>query len=554
MIRGALYARVSTLKQEQERTIDIQVEALRARAAALGWALPEDHGFLDDGWSGTRLDRPALDRLRDAAADGRLDALLVFDPDRLARSLVHQQVLLEEFARRGVQVHFLERAPSERPEDRLLVQMQGVFAEYERTRILERTRRGRLHKARTEAWAGWSTPPYGYRMVVGENDRRVPVIDEAEAAWVKRAYAWVQNEGLSARRVAKRLNERGVTPRRARIWSAGSAHNILTSPTYAGTAIHNRTRAAEPKRRRDPGAYARSAKSSHAPRPQEQWITVPVPALVTAEAQARVRERLSANKWQSPRDTRHEYLLRGLVVCGECGWRMTATRLHGGAGDRYEYVYYACGARDAVDTGRPEGRCGARRVRADRLDAAVWASLCEWLRDPDVLRAQLDALTSSRSTASTPGSQEEERSSKVIRDTTKQIDRLIDAFQEGVINVAELRTRRESIEKRVADARARLSELETLRRQEVKVTDLLQDVDAFAATLRSGLNNISFDERRRIALLLIDRVVVKADEEEKRTTVTIDHVVPLKGRFCGLRQDDLCRPSGRVRGKSAEVP
>src|SRR4051794_22036248 len=135
--RVGLYARVSTARQEQEQTIASQLEAIEREAEARGWSIPAERRYVDDGWSGARLDRPALDALRDAAADGLLDRVVIHGPDRLARNYVHQQVIVEELSKRGVQVHFVERPLGEQPEDRLLLQMQGVIAEYERAKITE---------------------------------------------------------------------------------------------------------------------------------------------------------------------------------------------------------------------------------------------------------------------------------------------------------------------------------------------------------------------------------------------------------------------------------
>jgi site-specific DNA recombinase len=169
--RAALYARVSSAQQEKERTVASQVEALHAAAVQLGVEVEEGRCYVDEGYSGARLDRPAFDAMRDAAADGLIDVLLVYAPDRLARRYVHQQVVLEELARRGVRVHFVERPVGEKAEDTLLVQMQGVIAEYERAKILERTRRSRLHKVRTGQTPPFSRPPYGYRVVRGPDGR-----------------------------------------------------------------------------------------------------------------------------------------------------------------------------------------------------------------------------------------------------------------------------------------------------------------------------------------------------------------------------------------------
>src|SRR6185436_3342259 len=183
--RAAIYARVSTAHQEQEQTIASQIGALERAATALGLIVAEHHRYVDDGFSGSRLDRPALDALRDAVAEGLLDMVLIYCPDRLARNYVHQQVLIEELAKRSVEVHFVERPISERAEDRLLLQMQGVIAEYERAKIIERTRRGTRHKVRSGQLLPFSKPPYGYAIVRSAQSPAVLVVDEVEAGHVR---------------------------------------------------------------------------------------------------------------------------------------------------------------------------------------------------------------------------------------------------------------------------------------------------------------------------------------------------------------------------------
>ena len=156
--RAALYARVSTEKQEREETVASQVDLLQQTAAAHSYAVLPGNVFIDDGVSGTRLDRPALDRLRDLAAEGALEVILVTAPDRLARRYAYQVVLVEEFIRDGCEVVFVHQSLGASPEEQMLLQMQGVFAEYERALIQERTRRGRLFAAR-QGRVNWGNPP-----------------------------------------------------------------------------------------------------------------------------------------------------------------------------------------------------------------------------------------------------------------------------------------------------------------------------------------------------------------------------------------------------------
>src|SRR5215211_1061966 len=163
---AAIYARVSSERQRQDETIQSQTVGLRELAAERGLFVPEDLVFEDEGFSGATLTRPALERLRDRAAEGAFEVLLCHAPDRLARRYAYQVLLLEELHRAGVEVSFArggERSGS--PEDDLLRQFQGMIAEYERAQIRERTRRGKLHRARTGHQAVMAGAPYGYRFI-----------------------------------------------------------------------------------------------------------------------------------------------------------------------------------------------------------------------------------------------------------------------------------------------------------------------------------------------------------------------------------------------------
>src|SRR5262249_40651016 len=247
----ALYARVSTDRQAQAQTIEQQVDALRTYAAQQGWSVAPDHEYRDDGYSGARLDRPALDRLRDAVLHGDVDRILVTSPDRLARRYAYQVWLLEEFERLGCRLQFLERPLTGDPQDALVIQIRGAVAEYERTLIADRMRRGRLAALRAGRLLPWSTPPYGYRLDPhGPRDPAGGRLDDAEAALIRGIFSWYVDDGLTLYQVAQRLTGQGIpTPRGQRIWNASSIRKILTNPSYRGTAYGNQKQMVPAKRR-----------------------------------------------------------------------------------------------------------------------------------------------------------------------------------------------------------------------------------------------------------------------------------------------------------------
>ena len=292
-MRVAVYARVSTTRQAQAQTIEQQLDRLVAAVTERGWTLDERHVYRDDGYSGAGLSRPGLDCLRDHAALAEVDLVVVTAPDRLARNYVHQVLLIDELGRNGCQVEFLDRPMSQDPHDQLLLQIRGAVAEYERTLIAERMRRGRQAKLRAGTLLPWTTPPFGYRLDPERpRDAAGVRVEPDTAVLVAQLFDWYLEPQATVYRLAKRLTDLGVaTPTGKPRWNAASVRGILRNPAYAGRAQTNRTRVV-PARRRKSALLPVGPGDSHAPRPPEDWIAVAVPAIVSEETFARVQAKL----------------------------------------------------------------------------------------------------------------------------------------------------------------------------------------------------------------------------------------------------------------------
>jgi len=203
----ALYARVSSEQQAQAQTIDSQLAALHERIADDGGLLSPAHEFIDAGYSGSTLIRPALERLRDAVAAGEVESVYVYSPDRLARKYAYQVMLVDELRRAGVELVFCNRPLGQSPEDELLLQMQGMIAEYERAQMLERSRRGKRHKARQGSVNVLGGAPYGYRYITrtaGGGEAHYE-INEEQAQVVRQIFDGVGRQRLSIGEVQRRL-------------------------------------------------------------------------------------------------------------------------------------------------------------------------------------------------------------------------------------------------------------------------------------------------------------------------------------------------------------
>src|SRR6266699_6760370 len=283
-MRAAVYARVSTTRQARAQTIEQQLDRLRSAVTGRGWELEDQHVYRDDGYSGASLGRPGLDRLRDHAALADLDLALVTAPDRLARNYVHQVLLIDELASHGCQVEFLDRPMSDDPHDQLLLQIRGAVAEYESTLIAERMRRGRQARLRAGTLLPWTRPPFGYRLDAGRpRDPAAVRVEPGEAALAAQLFDWYLEPQATLYQLTARLAELGVaTPTGKPRWTVASVRGILRNPAYAGRALTNRTRVA-PARRRRPALLPAGPGESHAPRPEEDWIEVPVPQIVGEE-------------------------------------------------------------------------------------------------------------------------------------------------------------------------------------------------------------------------------------------------------------------------------
>jgi site-specific DNA recombinase len=535
-MRVAVYARVSTTRQAQAQTIEQQLDRLRAAVAEHGWTLEEQHVYRDDGYSGASLGRPGLDRLRDHAALAELDLVVVTAPDRLARNYVHQVLLLDELGRHGCQAEFLDHPMSHDPHDQLLLQIRGAVAEYERTLIAERMRRGRQAKLRAGTLLPWTTPPFGYRLDPERpRDAAGVRVEPSEAVLVAQLFDWYLQPQATVYRLAKRLTDLGVATATGKPrWNAASVRGILRNPAYAGRALTNRTRVV-PARRRKSALLPVGPGESHAPRPQEDWIAVAVPAIVSEETFARVQAKLDTNQQTAARNTRHEYLLRALVSCGVCRLSCVLRRTQAG------YRYYLCrGRTDALRVAQGQ-RCSARYVPAEQLDELVWADLCALLTDP----AQVaHALRRARGGAWLP--QELQARQTTIRQALGQLERqqqrLLDAYLAEVVGLAELERKRQELDRRRATLATQQRQLDAVAEQRLELDAVAGGIEAFCRTVRAGLATATFTQRRLLVELLIDRVVVTDGEVEIRYVLPTSPDGP-HPPFCQLRKDHLHPPA-----------
>jgi site-specific DNA recombinase len=541
----ALYVRVSTSRQQQTQTIEQQLNRLRAKVAVeADWHLAEAHVYRDDGYSGASLNRPGLDHLRDHAALGAFELVLITAPDRLARKYVHQVLLIDEMQSRGCQVEFLDRPMSDDPHDQLLLQIRGAVAEYERSLIAERMRRGRQAKLRSGTLLPWTYAPYGY--ILDPERPRDPSrvrLDPVKAEIVKQIFAWYTDPEIPATLywVAKTLSERQIpTPRGGLCWNVASVRGILRSPAYTGTAYSGRTHPA-PARRRKSALQPVGQGESQRPAPVEDWIAVRVPVIVSQETFDLAQHRLEQNKQMARRNnSEHDYLLRGLVSCGQCQLASTGRMLRPG------YAYYVCrGRTEALRAAKGE-RCTARYAPADELDQLVWQDLCRLLADPALITHEL-----ARAQAGEWLPQALQDRQRALRTALAQLERqqtrLLEVYLAEVIGRAEFERKRQELAQSQSGLTQQVRQLEAQAQKQLDTAKLAAGIGDFCRRLQPTLEQLNFAQRRQLVELLIDRVIV--DNE----TVEIRYVIPTApagehAPFCHLRKDYFDGPAHRDGG------
>src|SRR3954451_9120218 len=520
-LRVALYARVSGEQQEKEDTIASQLEAVTQRVATDGLECDPELHFVDDGVSGYILARPALERLRDQAAAGAIDRLYMLDPDRLSRKYAYQVLILEELVRCGVEVVFLRNPVGRSPEADLLLQVQGMIAEYERAKIMERCRRGKQHAARRGSVNVLSGAPYGYRYIgkhEGDGEARYQVVAD-EARVVRKIFEWVGQERCSIGEVCRRLRRDGILTRSGKAaWDRATVWLILKNPAYKGAAAFGKTRSGEfkPQRLRPQRGRPEQPRRpvSRVDTSSGDQILIEVPGLVSEDLFGAVQAQLEENR-QRRRDRpgRGSYLLQGLVVCKRCGYgcygKPTSRASAKGEG-KVPYAYYRCTGSDAYRFGG-QRLCWNKQIRTDVLDAAVWDDVCHLLSEPERVRAEYERRLQGEEAGP---SREVEQINKLINNVKKMISRLIDAYSNGLLDKSEF-------EPRISAARERLSKLEAECRQrigeateEAELRLVIGQLEEFARRVSQGLEGPDWDTRREIVRALVKQVEV--DEKEVR--------------------------------------
>src|SRR5262245_6608995 len=372
-------------------------------------------------------------------------------------------------------------------------------------------RRGRQARLRSGQLLPWTRAPYGYRLHPQRpRDPAAVQVDPVAAVVVQELFAAYAAGGVTLHGLAAQLTARSVpTPTGKPVWRATTVRQLLTNPAYKGQAASGRLRTA-PARQRKSALEPVGRGVSTRTHPAEEWITIAVPALVSAEQFDLASRRLASNQRSARRSTTHPYLLRGLVSCGVC--RLGCSGVTRTASDT-RYRYYRCAGKQAkVASGRSRC-CPARFIPAGQLDELVWADLCAVLQQPQLVA---QALERAHSGAWVPEQLRRRQATlrQVRASVARQRQRLLEAYLAEVIDLACFQRQDRALARQEADLLAREREVAAQGQRLVELSAITQSMTQVLEKLRTGLEQAGFQQRRQLVELLIDRVIVTDGQVE----------------------------------------
>jgi site-specific DNA recombinase len=492
-MKTAIYARVSTEGQEKQETINSQLADLREYATQNDMDIVEE--YIDNGYSGELFDRPALDKLRDDAKNRLFSALLLHSPDRLSRKFIHAGLIQEELKKCGITIIFLNKPNSgDTPEDNLLNNIQGVIAEYEKAKILERTRRGKIHKARSGSIVG-SIPPYGYRYINGKYE-----IDPTESEVVRLIFSLFIDNRMKIRPIVKELIKRDI-PSRKGMWRVATVHKILRNETYCGITYYNKYKSFEAD---NPKRYRRIKNTGKVKRPRSEWIPILLSEdciIVNRDVFDAAQDLLRRNLTDfNIGNSKHRYLLRGLLRCGNCGSIYWGVKSKG-------RPYYRCSNREYRFPAPKQ--CLGGWINASKLERIVWDKLYKLVRQPDLV------LLASRSGDLTDTNKEEtlqclDSIESELKNIERETDKILDLYREDIIASDKLKEQMSKINSKRDWLEAERRRLQEEQKQAEINGQMRKSVVEDCRVISEKICDISkdFDAKQHLLHLLIEKIEI----------------------------------------------
>ena len=487
MKRVAIYVRVSTAEQaEHGYSLETQLEACNNKAKDIGAGFICE--FIDNGYSGEFIDRPAITSLRTAMVSKDFDVVIVYDPDRLARNLAHQLIITDDIEKSGAQLVFVSVTFEQSPEGRLFYSMRGAISAYEKEKIKERTMRGKRGKAARGKLVN-NGRPFGYSYDAANSTY---IVNQCEAKIVRMIFDLIVKDKKGTSLICKELNSLGIpSPRSKSAWIISSIHRILTNTLYKGVVYSMKYR------------YEKIGlkKKKRSMRPESEWIPIPVPPIVDDLTWEAAQKQLKQNKATATRNIKRDHLLNGLMHCARCGRKMTIT--HSGTGAK---SYYVClSQKSAAYTYSGQKPCGTRRIPTEIIDEYVIDYLDQIRDNPSLIEDHIQTAPGRKDT--------DEISYKINQVLTteqnlvKQRDTVIRWFRQQMISDQEADVQLNEIRMQLLD----VAQTKNRFQEELAAASQITSAEQISASLESFFNKKDFTiEEKRVAIQsILDKIIAE---------------------------------------------
>lgn len=530
---AALYARVSTGRQENEQTIESQIDEVKQRIKADGNILPPPNVFIDDGWTGSILARPALDELRDAVKRQEVQVIYVYDLGRLSRDFTNQLILIKEIEEAGVKLLSLHDINPENEEQGFIRNILGSFHAYERIKIADRFRRGKLYKAKHGMLINGHAL-YGYRYIKKTDVRAAHYeINEEEADVVRKIFLWVGEERISLREVIKRLYDLSIPPRKRKsdFWAKGPVVRILRCKSYLEGVVHYNKSEAVVGNSIKNEKYRKVKKNSRRMRPETEWLPFKeVPVILEDQALFdKVQKILDYNQKYARKNRKYDYLVSDRIFCS-CGNKRV-----GDGSSLGGHFYYRCAER--VYKFPLPHKCKAKGINAVILDTLLWKELLKILTKPSLLKEQAEKWLKVQIDNDFI-SKEKTRLCEMIQKIEEEEERYAKAYGAGTLDFEQFQGLMKGTKRRKLPLERQLKALDDRISQEslsIGAHELVEEAKKVLQTLDLG-NKI------QVVRDIIDKVIIK-----ERSLVEVWAHVPLYDLKLGYEPTSRDRRSSECR-------
>ena len=496
----ATYSRVSTSNQEEQQTVQIQLNTLQEFAKKNNYTIVDN--YIDDGWSGDVLARPSLDKLRQDAKNKIWEAILIYDPDRLARRYSYQELVMDELREAGIEIMFITVSAPKNSEDKILHGVRGLFAEYERAKITERFRLGKLRKAK-DGHILTTKPLYGYNYIPKQDKKHGYLeINPEEARVVRMIFSWVANDGMTLRAIVRKLQQLGIRPRESKrgVWSTSTLSTMLRHRAYIGEAHWGSSYAVVPENPLKNERYKKIKKTSRKMRPREEWIIIPVPAITEPDLFEKAGRQLKSNFALCQRNKKNEYLLSGKIEC-VCGRKRAGEGYYNKPNLYYRYS-------DRVLSFPLPPKCEEKGINARVADDLVWKKVAGLMSSPELLAEQVNRWFNSRQIKSKSALVDSEALRKEVGKLNEQLERYNKGYGAGVFTLEQLKGYTEPLREKISQLETQIANAANEASQTRLETPSKQEMAVFAEKAKEKtLQDLKFETKRAIILNTIERVV-----------------------------------------------